>query len=125
MINEPIEAELARPPIFTDQQESQLRDQDEEGLHSPASPTPTLHNDTSTRHDVPQARADVEMGKGEKIVIHFDPGTGEDPRGWSKAKKWSVRVSWRWREKAEIQDEHHGSIYALLGCSFGKRNANW
>ena len=84
MINEPVEAEMAQPPIYTNKQEQQLVNRDVETEPSPSSSAPTLH-DGSPMSDVP---FDVEAGKSEKVSVTFEPGAREDPREWSKAKKW-------------------------------------
>lgn len=83
MINEPIEAEIARPSVYTDKQEHQLANRDLEPELSSSS-TPTLHDGSPSS----EAPFDVEQGSKEKVLVSFEPGAREDPREWSKAKKW-------------------------------------
>ena len=83
MINEPVEAEISRPPVYTDKQERQLANQDLEPGSSSSS-TPTLHDGSPSS----EALFDVEQGRKEKVLVQFEPGAREDPREWSKTKKW-------------------------------------
>jgi hypothetical protein len=96
---EPVEAELARPPIFNDRQEAVLRDEDVEldraisrlnantngSTASPsASETPSQ---TATLNEGGLTPAQLESGE-KKTIVTFEPGTRENPREWSKRRKW-------------------------------------
>jgi hypothetical protein len=72
-MTEPIEAEMAIPPIYTDEQESAIRDQDVEPPSTPDS-------------GASQVNQDLEKGQGE--IVKFAPG--ESPRESSAGKKWYV-----------------------------------
>ncbi|OCF37278.1 spermine transporter [Kwoniella heveanensis BCC8398] len=96
---EPIEAEFARPPIYTAEQEEALRDEDVEspGALSPAglerhrtqlSRVASTHLTRVGTHTPDSAEA--EKGKGE-ILVEFQEGEG--PRNWPKAKKWVATMS--------------------------------
>ncbi|KAJ9098900.1 hypothetical protein QFC19_006239 [Naganishia cerealis] len=86
---EPIEAEFAQPPIFSSEQEKHLQHiprgdlADDPDLN--ASPT------TTAAASVHNTIGDVE--NGEKVtIVEFTPGTGENPKEWSKGKKWFVTM---------------------------------
>lgn len=78
---EPVEAEFAQPPIFTPKQEQILEDEE---VERPGAITgaETQSND-NTRVGTPVN----EKLKG-KIIVDFEPGSREDPRNWSKLRKW-------------------------------------
>jgi hypothetical protein len=87
---EPVEAELARPPIFTSQQEHQMQETDGRDLQhgdEQEGTAPTSPSDNSANASTLVLGADAEKGKGEMEV---DFGPGENPKEWSKAKKWYV-----------------------------------
>lgn len=77
---EPVEAEMAQPPIFTNKQEKILRDEDIE------LPNAISREGTVVANGGP-ASPDVEKAGG-RIIVDFEPGAHEDPREWSKGKKW-------------------------------------
>jgi hypothetical protein len=76
---EPIEAEFAQPPIFTNKQERRI---DDETVEVPGGITGT-ESDDNTRAGSPEN----EKLKG-KILVDFEPGTREDPREWNLTRKW-------------------------------------
>lgn len=87
----PAEAEIASPPIFNEDEEVVLEEEDIEQpdlhriathLHDP-SPTATLSNEqarVTTSHD-------LEKGEG-RMVVDFAEGQHEDPKEWSNGRKW-------------------------------------
>lgn len=77
---EPVEAEFANPPIFSNQQERILED---EVIEQPGAITHA--SDDETRAGTPEN----EKLKG-KIIVDFEPGSREDPREWNKGRKWCV-----------------------------------
>jgi len=77
---EPVEAEFANPPIFTNKQEHILED---EAIERPGAITGVNGSDSDTRAGTPVN----EKLKG-KILVDFEPGTREDPREWGKGRKW-------------------------------------
>jgi hypothetical protein len=89
MPSEPIEAEFAVPPALSLAQEEEFRQLEQEGpLHS----SDTLANGKShgKSHKKSSSLEDEEAAytkEGIKIVA-FESGTGEDPREWSKFRKW-------------------------------------
>ncbi|EAU87133.1 spermine transporter [Coprinopsis cinerea okayama7 len=117
MPSEPIEAALFTvPPALSHEQEERLRTLDREGplvltttSSNDLSTTPTAHHPlerVSTRgtqnFSHPDEKKDVQVTVNQLSDIHeregfkivkFEPGTGEDPREWSKGKKWFVTVS--------------------------------
>lgn len=76
---EPIEAEMARPPIFNERQEQILQDEEieREGAIVPS--------DQSDNHTLTDQIAEKAKGR---IVVDFEPGSREDPRSWGKGRKW-------------------------------------
>ncbi|KAK8866186.1 hypothetical protein IAR55_001337 [Kwoniella newhampshirensis] len=101
---EPVEAELAQPPIYTNEQEEALR---EEAVEEPNHVTriasrlshtatrtsqvgiaPALQygSQTSTLDDRTGAIAVKEKGADGRTIVHFE--AGEAPREWSKFNKW-------------------------------------
>lgn len=112
---EPVEAEFAQPPIYTDAQEEILRDEDAEEadaitivpsrVSSPASRTntytnsPQSHSATTlageppsndSKEDVHKSAGDAEKLGNGRMTVHFDPG--ENPKEWTKARKWQVHL---------------------------------
>lgn len=83
---EPIEAEVARPPIFTAQQEATLRDEE---VERDGAITGSNHSDSQTLHD---HAVEAEKAKG-RIIVDFEPGSREDPRNWSNGRKWYCTLS--------------------------------
>ncbi|KAJ9107388.1 hypothetical protein QFC21_000838 [Naganishia friedmannii] len=89
---EPIEAEFARPPIFSEAQEKHLQHEprgdladDPDAGYGPSTTTtaaPSIHNHGT----------EAELEAGEKInIVTFE--AGESPKSWSVAKKWFVTLS--------------------------------
>lgn len=89
---EPVEAEFAKPPIFSNQQEDILREEEieEPNAISDAGKQATCGSDNSTLHGHQSSEKinekDVEKGKDEHIIVQFDEGEG--PKQWSKGRKW-------------------------------------
>lgn len=104
---EPVEAEFASPPIFTDRQESRLEEEDVESPeadlrrgNSDASAATTLNETPSTERSVQHiighektahTQGDIEKGKSTKTIVEFGPG--ENPKTWSKGHKWLVTLA--------------------------------
>ncbi|KAL1408894.1 hypothetical protein Q8F55_005708 [Vanrija albida] len=88
---EPVEAEFAQPPIFSNAQEEALEDQGVELVNS-ISRISRAHEpdeaDGRTLHSHHENEKDL---KG-RIVVDFDHGHKEDPRSWSKGRKWFVTL---------------------------------
>lgn len=78
---EPVEAEMARPAIYTDAQEEAFRDEDVEGQDLSRIGS-TLGSQANQRDP-----ADVEK-QGGHIIVDFEPGANENPHEWSRGKKW-------------------------------------
>ncbi|KAJ9098899.1 hypothetical protein QFC19_006238 [Naganishia cerealis] len=87
---EPIEAEFARPPIFTDAQETHLQheargdlhdDPDAYGSSTTTTAVPSVHNEKRQR--------DLETAEKFNIVT-FEEGGGENPKEWSRGKKCAM-----------------------------------
>lgn len=112
---EPVEAEFAQPPIYTDAQEEILRDEDEEEadaitivpsrVSSPASRTTTCTNSpqshsattlageppsNDSKENVHKSAGDAEKLGNGRMTVRFDPG--ENPKEWTKARKWQVHL---------------------------------
>ncbi|ORY20787.1 spermine transporter [Naematelia encephala] len=91
---EPIEAEFARPPIFSDVEEESFDDGDHEvpgDLDDTPFSEPSIvrsHSRASTR-----VHRDVEKGHDGKILVEFEAGKGENPKEWTKGKKWLTTMS--------------------------------
>ncbi|KAF7368751.1 MFS polyamine transporter [Mycena venus] len=90
MPSEPLEAEFIHPPALSELQEEELRQLEREG---------TLH-ESETTTQVGSAAASIVVKGLEAAVtrdgIHlvtFAPGTGEDPREWSRARKWYITIT--------------------------------
>lgn len=81
---EPIEAELARPPIYNPQQEAILRDEEIERDDAITRDDPDAH----TLHE----EALAEKAKG-RIIVTFEHGSKENPRNWGKGRKWYCTLS--------------------------------
>lgn len=79
---EPVEAEFASPPIFSNRQERAL---DKEAIEQPGAITGLSGSESeqNTRAGTPLN----EKLKG-KILVDFEPGSREDPREWNKGRKW-------------------------------------
>jgi hypothetical protein len=79
---EPVEAEFAKPPIYTNKQERAI---DDETVEVPGGITGVTGSDSddNTRSGTPIN----EKLKG-KILVDFEPGTREDPREWGAGRKW-------------------------------------
>lgn len=88
---EPLEAEFANPPIFTPQQEEHIQHapigdlHDDPDVNLDPSPTataaPSVHQNTAVQ--------DAQLEFGEKFtIVEFTLGIGENPKEWSKGKKW-------------------------------------
>ena len=95
---EPLEASMSRPPVFSDQQEAVLEDEDIESPHAlsdaAAAAAPFASSEpstTSTLNDATPVDAGLAERGGEKVIIvEFEQGTRENPKEWSKLRKWSV-----------------------------------
>jgi hypothetical protein len=81
---EPIEAEFAIPPVYTDRQERALQGQDTDIESNSSSATVT----SQSRH---HNSADPPTEKVQGEIVKFDEG--ESPREWSARKKWYVYPS--------------------------------
>lgn len=95
----PVEAEIARPPILTEEDEATLKNEAMEVVrlpsHGPAH-APHPHAPTHTKPEnssSSSSQTDVESAElAEKcIIVEFDEG--ESPRDWSKPKKWFITVA--------------------------------
>lgn len=90
----PVEAELAVPPVLTEEDEATLRN---EGIES--HPVPShIHGkpkEALARSLSSSARASPDIESAEiaekAIIVEFDEG--ENPRDWPRAKKWLVTMS--------------------------------
>lgn len=86
-MGEPIEAEFIYPPALTSAQEEQFRELDIEGPLQ----RPTPSSDETANARAPSLkeleRAFTRQGVN---VVQFTPGAGEDPREWTRGKKWFV-----------------------------------
>lgn len=92
---EPVEAEMARPAVFTPKQEAELQNRDAEGDGAGAGAASSSASSTTLNHGPvhPQGGAvqgDIESGNEKYTLVEFEPGTGEDPKEWGKGKKWRV-----------------------------------
>ncbi|OXB38234.1 hypothetical protein LQV05_006469 [Cryptococcus neoformans] len=97
----PAEAEVASPPIFTENEETVLEEEDVEQpdlhriathLHDPTS-TATLSDDQA-QITVGQTVFSHDLEKGEgRMVVDFAEGQYENPKEWSKGKKWFVTIA--------------------------------
>ncbi|WRT64415.1 uncharacterized protein IL334_001347 [Kwoniella shivajii] len=93
----PIEAEFARPPIYTNEEEAVLHDAEDENipgstpgfLERMPSHATVVRPSTEVGQNT-QSSLDLEKGEGE-ILVEFEPGEG--PRYWSKGKKWLATMS--------------------------------
>ncbi|KAF8910195.1 MFS polyamine transporter [Gymnopilus junonius] len=101
MSSEPIEAEFARPPVLSREQEERFRTLEVERLpsvlsrpptHVPGTPdTATAYDRTPTIGTVAELTDELKR-EGYKIV-EFEKGAGEDPREWSNGKKWYITLT--------------------------------
>jgi hypothetical protein len=80
---EPIEAEFAIPPVYTDREERALQGQDNE-TDRESNPSSTTVTSQSPHHH----SADPPTEKVQGEIVRFDEG--ESPREWSAGKKWYV-----------------------------------
>jgi len=78
---EPIEAEFAIPPVYTDREERALQNQDTDVASNPSSTTVT----SQSPH---QHHVDPTTEKVQGEMVRFEEG--ESPREWSAGKKWYV-----------------------------------
>ncbi|KAG6827017.1 hypothetical protein H0H92_013537 [Tricholoma furcatifolium] len=85
---EPIEAEFAFPPALSRSQEEEYRQLGREG---PLTRHPSLHTIT----DITLSVHDLEKTYTKEgfHVVEFEPGAGEDPREWSKSRKWFITAA--------------------------------
>ncbi|THV06107.1 MFS polyamine transporter [Dendrothele bispora CBS 962.96] len=86
MASEPVEAEFAHPPVLTRAQEDEYRELAQEG---PLSRSSTV---TDTFTPTLEVLKQTYSKQGYKLV-EFEKGKGEDPREWSKLKKWYVTLT--------------------------------
>ena len=80
---EPIEAEFAIPPVYTDREERALQNQETDIASTPSSTTVISQSPHHGSADLP-----TEKVQGE--ILRFDEG--ESPREWSTGKKWYVHT---------------------------------
>jgi hypothetical protein len=80
---EPIEAEFAIPPVYTDQEERALQGQDNETDMESNSSSTTVTSQLPHQHHV-----DPPTEKVQGEMVRFEEG--ESPREWSAGKKWYV-----------------------------------
>ncbi|KAJ7119287.1 MFS polyamine transporter, partial [Mycena filopes] len=86
MPSEPLEAEFIRPPALSRLQEDELRQLEREG--------PYGESGTTTRVASLSAQSlEAALKEAGTHLVTFEPGTGEDPREWSKARKWYITGS--------------------------------
>jgi hypothetical protein len=78
---EPIEAEFAIPPVYTDREERALQNQE---VYNASNPSSTTVTSQLPHHDA----ADPPTEKVQSEIVKFDEG--ESPREWSAGKKWYV-----------------------------------
>lgn len=92
----PAEAEVASPPIFTENEETVLEEEDVEQpdlhriathLHDPTSTTTLSDDQAQTTVGQTVFSHDLEKGEG-RMVVDFAEGQNENPKEWSKGKKW-------------------------------------
>lgn len=88
MASEPAEAVFARPPALSQEQEDEYRTLDREDLFG--SHAPTIVNDW----EEPTTLAALERSYTASgiHVVRFEAGKGEDPREWSKRRKWQAEA---------------------------------
>ncbi len=85
MASEPAEAAFARPPVLSTEQEEEYRQLDREGeIDVPLSRSTTIGRQTSH----PIAELERSYTKQGIHIVQFEKGKGEDPREWSKGRKW-------------------------------------
>lgn len=84
MASEPAEATFAFPPALSREQEDEFRDLDRE--HGPE----FALSRTATAVSGHWTIAALERTYTERgiQVVNFEKGKGEDPREWTKARKW-------------------------------------
>ena len=88
---EPIEAEFANPPIFTPAQEEHIQHAPigdlHDDIHAGAAHSPTTTAVPSVHGPSTFGEAGLEAAE-KLIIVEFTPGSGEDPKSWSRGKKW-------------------------------------
>ncbi|KAH9475800.1 Major facilitator superfamily multidrug transporter NAG4 [Psilocybe cubensis] len=96
MPSEPIEAEFARPPVLSKEQEEEFRTLEQENIPAHASGVSTPGSVTYDGNHVQFTTIDelekLHTKEGYKLVT-FEKGKGEDPRDWGKGKKWYVTAT--------------------------------
>jgi hypothetical protein len=102
---EPIEAEFAIPPVYTDQEERALQNQETDIASNPSSTIVISQSPHQSHVDPP-----TEKTQGE--IVQFDEG--ESPREWSAGKKWYVNPSIPRPVELTQQVHHHGYIWPLF-----------
>ncbi|KAJ9094569.1 hypothetical protein QFC20_006884 [Naganishia adeliensis] len=87
----PFAAELASPPIFTPEAEHHLQHAPFGDLHDDPdllqSPSPT----TTAAHSIHGPTEDLEA-REKFTLVEFEPESGENPKEWTKGKKWFVTL---------------------------------
>ncbi|KAL1759618.1 major facilitator superfamily domain-containing protein [Schizophyllum commune] len=96
MPSEPLEAEFAQPPALSRAQEDELRKLEREGPLD-VSVAPSLSETVDVTYDV-NAPPDLDRLATRRTqqgyhIVDFEKGKGEDPREWSKARKWLVTLT--------------------------------
>lgn len=92
----PVEAELAAPPVFTEEEERTLRNEPTEVRRLPSHPGPAPLHAKPAKQIVNSSRSsqtDVEAAEQNEKFISVDFDKGENPRDWGKGKKWLVTIS--------------------------------
>ncbi|TFK32293.1 MFS polyamine transporter [Crucibulum laeve] len=90
MPSEPIEAELAYPPVLSPAQEEGFRVLEKENPLDRHTTRGSTFVGTATPPDLLELEA-THTRQGYHIVT-FDKGKGEDPREWSNGKKWYITM---------------------------------
>lgn len=85
---EPVEAEMAQPPVFTPAQERAIQNEE---VERPGAVTQLTSTESDT-HTLAEHAALEAKAKG-KILVDFEPGTREDPREWTNGRKWFVTLA--------------------------------
>lgn len=87
MPSEPIEAEFVFPPALSQDQEDEYRQLEREGPLTSNPTATTTVTDTISIHDL-----EKQYSKEGYHLVEFTPGAGEDPREWSKTRKWCASL---------------------------------
>jgi hypothetical protein len=87
MPSEPLEAGLSFPPALSKEQDEEFRQLEAENI------VPVFSRQTdgdSTTLNRVQTIQDLEQEREKEgyHIVGFDKGCGEDPREWSRPKKW-------------------------------------